>query len=122
MKLSLLGHGRYLHDNHFFFAEAEAFAARTASNYGEHEKQDGADSNTRDRSRVDFAAIAIRRAKAIIITPTVRLLHDNVATSRVYIARVGRSARKYQSIARLARALQTRVATAERRREVVGET
>jgi hypothetical protein len=122
MKLSLRGRGRRLHDNDFLFAEAAAPAARTASNYGEHDEQDDADNNARNRSRVDFAAIVIRRAKAIIITPHVRLLHDNVTTSRVYIAPVGRNARKYQSIARLARALQTRVATAERRREVVGET
>ena len=73
MKLSLRGRGRRLHDNHFLFAEAAAFAARAASNDGEHEGQDGADSNARDRSRVDFAAIVIRRAKAIIITPHVRL-------------------------------------------------
>ena len=82
-----------MHDNNFLFAEAAARAARAASNYGEHDEQDDADNNARDRSRVDFAAIVLRLGKAEIITPLVRLLHDDVTTSRVYIALGRRKAR-----------------------------
>ena len=93
MKLSLRGRGRRLHDNNFLFAEAAAPAARTASNYGEHDEQDDADNNARDRSRVDFAAIVLGLGIAKIATPLVRLLHDDVTTSRVYIALGRRKAR-----------------------------
>ena len=86
MKLSLRGRGRRLHDNNFLFAEAATRAARAASNYGEHDKQDDADDNARDRSRVNFAAIVLGQGIARIATPLVRLLHDDVTTSRVFIA------------------------------------
>ena len=104
MKLSLRGRGRRLHDNNFLFAEAAAPAARTASNYGEHDEQDDADNNARDRSRVDFAAIVLGLGIAKIATPLVRLLHDDVTTSRVRITLGVQLARYIQSGTRLGRA------------------
>ena len=104
MKLSLRGRGRRLHDNNFLFAEAAAPAARTASNYGEHDEQDDADNNARDRSRVDFAAIVLGLGIAKIATPLVRLLHDDVTTSRVRITLGVQLARCIQSGTRLGRA------------------